>query len=70
VWLDGGVQSFSLKVDDGARLWVDGILLIDEWHRATGKTYIAEIFLEEGVHKLQVEYYEDAYGAHIHLWED
>jgi hypothetical protein len=70
VWLDAGVHSFSLMVDDGARLWVDGILLIDEWHQVTGKTYVGEIFLEEGVHRLQVEYYEDAFSAHIHLWED
>ncbi len=69
VWFDGGVKSFTLQVDDGARLWVDGMLLIDEWHQATGETYVSEIYLEEGVHKLQVEYYEEAFNAHIHLWE-
>jgi hypothetical protein len=70
VWFDDGVWSFTLEVDDGARLWVDGILLIDEWHQATGETYLGEIYLEEGVHKLQVEYYEGAFNAHIHLWVD
>lgn len=70
VWMNGGIHLFSLQVDDGARLWVDGILLIDEWHQATGETYRSEIILEEGVHKLKVEYFEDAFDAYIHLWEE
>ena len=70
VWMEGGIHHFSLEVDDGARLWVDGILLIDEWHQAAGKTYKRAIMLEEGIHLLKVEYFEDRDGAHIHLWEE
>ena len=63
-----GLYRVYLQVDDGARVWLDGQLLIDEWHAYTGETYVAEIELPMGVHRMRVDYYEDVSVAHIRLW--
>lgn len=68
IWINGGRYRFLLQVDDGARFWLDGQLLIDEWHGYTGDTYEAEIDVPDGIHLLRLEYYEDVVLAHIHFW--
>jgi hypothetical protein len=65
-----GTYRFFLDVDDGVRLWVDGLLLIDEWHEATGDVYQTEVDLPEGVHRLEIEYYEATFEARIHFWKE
>ena len=62
-----GNYRFTVKVDDGARLWVDGKLLIDHWHDGVN-TYSADIYLAEGQHDLRMEMYERTGGAMARLW--
>jgi hypothetical protein len=64
---DEGPYRFSVTVDDGVRLWVDGILLIDEWHEATQTTYTGYIYLLSGAHNLKVEYFDHTNAALIKL---
>jgi hypothetical protein len=64
-WTDSLDYRFVLNVDDGVRLWVDGVLLIDEWHRSTGVRYRAEMHLSQGVHRFRIEYYEGHDNASI-----
>jgi PKD repeat protein len=65
-----GVYRFYARVDDGVRLWVDGALLIDQWHDTSPATYQADIYLSEGPHHLRMEYYERYLGAVAILsWE-
>ena len=66
--LPAGNYQFFLEMDDGARVWIDGQLSIDEWHEPTGETYSVELPLVAGVHRLRVEYYEDLGNARIRLW--
>ena len=59
---EAGPVVFQLNANDGARLFVDGEVVIDAWERNT-KTRkrglgSAEVELEAGVHHLRVEYYE------------
>ena len=68
VWLAAGTHRVLLQVDDGARVWLDGQMLIDAWHEATGETYEVEIESSEGMHSLKVEYFEAFLDARIHLW--
>jgi hypothetical protein len=68
VWLPAGAYRFLLEVDDGARFWVDGELLIDTWNLATYQTHTAEIELSDGVHSMKVEYFETIVEASIYLW--
>lgn len=63
-----GVYRFLARADDGIRLWVDDRLLIDQWHEGSTTTYVADVYLWEGVHRLQVEYYELDGKASVRLW--
>jgi hypothetical protein len=65
--LEGGAYRFSLVVDDGVRFWIDGQLLVDEWHESGGATYTVEHGLQAGEHDLVVEYFEGTGEAQIRL---
>ncbi|GAB4539413.1 MAG: hypothetical protein Kow0063_28190 [Anaerolineae bacterium] len=65
-----GTYRFYAYVDDGARLWVDGMLVIDQWHDSPPTIYSADVNLSEGAHSLRMEYYEHAGDALAQLtWE-
>jgi len=64
--LTAGTYRFTVEVDDGARLWVDGILVIDQWHDGIG-TYSGEIYLTEGKHQVRLEMYENTGAAMARL---
>jgi len=54
-----GTYRFTATSDDGIRIWVDGDLLMDQWHDHPPTTYTAERSLEAGHHLVKVEYYEN-----------
>jgi PKD repeat protein len=62
-----GSYTFTTRSDDGVRLWVDGVQLIDFWtdHGATTRT--ATRTLTAGEHEVKVEYYERTLGAIIQV---
>jgi hypothetical protein len=64
---DAGTYRFSLRSDDGARLWIDGVLQIDEWHASSGQTFTRDVQLSAGNHSLRIEYFENTGGALIYL---
>jgi len=67
--LSSGLYRFQVRVDDGVRLWVDGRLLIDQWH-AGNNTYAAESYLSGDRHSIRVEYVEYGGNALISLtWQ-
>lgn len=55
---DTGDYGFSLLADDGARLWIDGKLVVDldGTHGAIGASGSAH--LSRGVHRIRVSYYQ------------
>jgi hypothetical protein len=66
---DAGTYRFEVRVDDGARLWVDGNLIIDRWG-AANTTYTTEIALSGGLHSLRLEYLELTGNAVVSLgWQ-
>lgn len=68
--LTDGVYRFSVRADDGVRVWVDGQPLIDHWRDSSGETYKAEIGLTGGAHNVKVEYYERTGNALIQFdWQ-
>jgi hypothetical protein len=67
IWTSAATYRFTLQADDGVRFWVDGVLLVDEWHVSTGDSYRVEIPLAEGVHNLRIEYNEIYLTAAIHF---
>lgn len=64
-FFSGGDVRFYVTTDDGARLWVDSQLLIDQWHNQAPTTYEATVSLTPGTHFLRLEYYEDTGNAAI-----
>lgn len=65
--LSAGTYAYSLTVDDGSRVWVDGVLVLDEWHESGGATYLFKAILSGGSHTFVVEYVEVAGTANIRL---
>ncbi|MGB2775155.1 MAG: PA14 domain-containing protein, partial [Anaerolineae bacterium] len=63
-----GVYRFHMTVDDGARLFVDGALLINEWRDGSRRELTVDHALATGNHALRVEYYEATGEALIVLW--
>lgn len=60
--LAADMYTFSLTVDDGARLWVNGHLLVDAWYDQAATTYTGEIYLPGGPVTIELQYYEN--GGH------
>jgi len=61
---------FFLTVNDGARVWVDGRILIDEWHDGDTREISRDLAMTGGTHELRVEYFERTGDAVIRFrWE-
>ncbi len=64
-----GSYRFRAEADDGVRLWVDGILVIDDW-RDGYRSNEAAVNLSAGPHDLRMDFYEHLGGALAQLsWE-
>jgi uncharacterized protein YgiM (DUF1202 family) len=57
-FLNGGTYQISVRADDGVRVFVDGVLYINQWQFAAGRFYQANIPLAAGNHTFVVEYFE------------
>lgn len=65
-----GLYRFSVRADDGVRVWINGQPVIDQWHDSKSQTYTADVPLAKGTHSLKVEYYERSGGALIQFsWQ-
>ena len=59
-----GVYTFTGTTDDGYRLWVNGVLIIDKWFDQAPTTYTGTANLTAGQsYDIRIEYYENAGGA-------
>ena len=56
--LPAGTYRFSATADDGMRVWVDNVLIIDAWYDSQVRTITADVFLGAGNHTIVVQYYE------------
>lgn len=62
----GGRYKFITATDDGVRLFVDGVKVIDEWHGNNG-SFSAVLDLTVGNHTIVMEYMEMSVLAHAKL---
>lgn len=64
-----GNYQFQTHSDDGVRLWVNDILLIDQWndHTATNHTSVNLNLLAGQVYAIRLEYYDRTAAAEIRL---
>ena len=61
-----GPYRFSITLDDGARLYIDGDLAIDAWADFPSRTNSADVEMSAGAHHIRLEYYER--GGLAELW--
>ncbi len=57
--ITAGSYRFTATADDGIRVYVDNVLLINQWSDHPALTYTADISLTGGHHSITVEYYEN-----------
>jgi chitodextrinase len=55
--IPAGVYRLTARFDNGARLWVDDTLIIDEWRNGPIRSASAYVHLAAGVHSLKMAYY-------------
>ncbi len=59
-----GLYHIATTNDDGARLWVDGKIMVDDWSEHGPKTTSADVPMTKGqTYNIRFEYYESAVGA-------
>lgn len=63
-----GNYTFFAQADDGIRVYVDGRLLINEWHENDASRLYQTVVYLNGTHTLMVEYYENAFRAQVRFW--
>lgn len=51
-----GTYRFTMRTDDGMRVWVDDERVFNEWQQQPPTTYIVNVTLAAGVHHIKVEW--------------
>ena len=54
-----GTYRVTATSDDGVRIWIDGVPIIDGWSVHPATTYMRDVILYSGNHTWTVEYYQD-----------
>jgi hypothetical protein len=54
----GGNYTFTAKADDGIRIWLDGVPIIDGWKFEVATVYTRSVLVSSGRHQVKVEYFE------------
>ena len=62
-----GRYRFQARADDGIRVYVDGQLILNEWHSAGNRLYSVDTTLD-GTRQVVVEYYEQGGDADVQFW--
>ena len=57
-----GTYTFTVSADDGVRVFVDGVVILDKWIDQAETTYTAQANITAGTHTVRVEFYEN--GGH------
>jgi hypothetical protein len=65
-----GLYRFRAIIDDGIRVYIDGVLVIDQWRDGGRREVTMERRMTAGQHTLRVEYYERSGAAVAQVrWE-
>ena len=66
-----GEYKFFATADDGVRVYVDGVLVIDEWNASgAAQPYKSDRLDLDGVTRVVVEYYDAAVSAHLNVYNE
>ena len=63
-----GTYTFSAKVDDGIRVWVGGVMVIDNWQLNDDGHFTGKVLMKAGVpYDLKVEYFNGLIEGEVRL---
>eukprot|EP00026_Physarum_polycephalum_P002652 Phypoly_transcript_02660.p1 GENE.Phypoly_transcript_02660~~Phypoly_transcript_02660.p1 ORF type:complete len:843 (+),score=92.89 Phypoly_transcript_02660:142-2670(+) len=63
-----GNYTFYVSSDDGSRLYVNGVLLVDQWKNKSGTEFSGNLFLVQNQrYNITLQYYEDFATASVSL---
>ncbi|MCL4505688.1 MAG: PA14 domain-containing protein [Chloroflexi bacterium] len=57
-YFDFATYRFTVRMDDGARVWVDGVLVIDDWQAGGLRSVSTDLTLGAGYHDVRISYFE------------
>jgi hypothetical protein len=63
-----GNYRFYAYSDDGVRVWVNGVQVIEHWQDQSATLVHSDLRLQAGEHDVQVEYYDALGNARVHVW--
>ncbi len=66
----GGVRQIGIEGNDGVRLWIDDVLVLDRWHKRSAGRWLAPVSLTAGRHAVRLEYHERRGNAKLALLWD
>src|SRR5260221_4261187 len=69
-FLNPGLYRFTITPDDGARVYVAGQIILDQWHDQAPTTYYVNVQVAAGNHAIQVDYYQGVGDASIIVFWD
>lgn len=66
-----GVRRIGVEGNDGYRLWIDGVLAVDNWRKQSYRPMLADVNLAPGsTHDVRLEYFESTGNARVKLvWD-
>jgi hypothetical protein len=66
--MSGGTYRITARVDDGVRVYIDGVqVIVDAWKVQAVTSYTQDVVLTTGNHTFTVEYFEAEGVAEVHL---
>lgn len=63
----GGTYRITARVDDGVRIYIDGVLVLDAWMVQAATTYTVDVIIAGGNRTFTVEFFEAEGVAEISL---
>jgi hypothetical protein len=64
-FLRSDIYRFNLRVDDGARVRIDGVTILDAWREGPAADYVVDRFVQAGTRTIEVDYFERAGAAQV-----
>lgn len=58
----------GIDSDDGSRLWIDKELVIDNWGEHASRTVENTVYLEKGLHRFELRYFDKGVRARLKLY--
>lgn len=68
VTLQAGNYRFWVAADDGVRVWLNNIIVINEWHDGFKELSVPITGIASGYYQMQVEYYDRSNQATVKFW--